>query len=230
MQVSERAILDEGQSKILSLIFLFIMQLGIGLGSLAFFVIGITYIDDNSKSVDSPAAIAIALGANILGLQFGSALSLCVGSSSGSWWIGWTILAPLVFTFGMVLGLFPRQLVKTVIHNAAQRIIEETSTAIRLSTYIDDPSFWPSLKRLFLNKLLVFNCLSIMFIQGAFINFNLQEENYLQSRFYMPVSEVDGLLQEWNARFISYFLKPPVAAVSILVGGLAFAKVKLSAR
>lgn len=205
----------------------------LGLGSLAYYTIGITYIDDNSQSLDSPAVIATALAAKMFGLQIGSTLILGVGAVSLGWWLGWVILGPLVFISGVILGLFPKKLPKTVIHQAAQRIIEDSRSrhfGSQLSTYIDDTDFGPSVKRLFSNKLLMFNIVGIMFIQAAAINYMLQEESYLQSRFYLPYNEEDGLEQEWKARYVAYFLRPPIAAAAMLIGGLVIAKLKLSGR
>lgn len=98
------------------------------------------------------------------------------------------------------------------------------------STYLDDSSFWPSLKRLFNNRLLMCNVLSLMFLQSGVLNFNLQEESYLQSRFFLPYNEQDGLTQEWTSAFVAYFLKPPVMAVGMLIAGLVISKTQLSAR
>ncbi|XP_067623989.1 solute carrier organic anion transporter family member 1A1 isoform X2 [Eurosta solidaginis] len=230
---TEKLTLTVQQAQLSTLILLFVLQFVLGLGSLAFYTIGLTYLDDNSPSIDSPAVLATVLGGRIFGLQVGSLLVLGVGASGLGWWLGWIILAPIVLISGIVLGLFPKHLPKTAIHQAAQRIIEETQTRTfgsQFSTYIDDVAFGASIKRLFTNKLLMCNLLGIMFIMSAYVNFELQEESYLQSRFFLPYSEEDGLLQEWEARFVAYFLRPPVAAVGVLVAGLIIAKLKLTGR
>uniref|UniRef100_A0A034W6D8 Solute carrier Organic anion transporter family member 1A1 n=1 Tax=Bactrocera dorsalis TaxID=27457 RepID=A0A034W6D8_BACDO len=229
----QKSILTAQQAQLSTLILLFVLQFALGFANLAFYTIGTTYLDDNSASIDSPAVIGTALAGRIFGLQVGSFVVLGVGATTLGWWLGWLILAPLVLLSGIVLGLFPKRLPKTVIHHAAQRIIEETQTRTfgsQFSTYIDDVGFGPSLKRIFTNKLLMCNLLGIMFIFSATVNFELQEESYLQSRFFLPYSEEDGLLQEWEARFVAYFLRPPVAAVGILVLGLIISKLKLSGR
>ncbi|XP_017464062.1 PREDICTED: solute carrier organic anion transporter family member 1A5 isoform X1 [Rhagoletis zephyria] len=221
------------QTQLSTLILLFVLQFALGFGSLAFYTIGVSYLDDNSQSIDSPAVIATALAGRIFGLQVGSFVVIGVGVAKLGWWLGWIIIAPLVLISGILLSLFPKRLPKTVIHQAAQRIIEETHTRTfgsQFSTYIDDVGFGPSLKRLFTNKLLMCNLLGIVFIWSAYVNFELQEESYLQSRFFLPYSEQDGLLQEWEARFVAYFLRPPVAATGTLVLGLIIAKLKLTGR
>lgn len=225
--------LDPDQSRLGTLVLLFILQFFIGMGNLAFFVIGITYVDDNSESLDSPAVIGAALGASVAGIQVGYFITIVVSVTSASWWFGWAVLGPLIFVSGVLLGLFPRRLVKTVVHHTAQRIIEETADnrfGSRMSAFIDDTGYWASLKRLARNKLLLFNTLSLTFILGAVLNYAAQEEKYISSRFYIPFSEENGLLDEWNLRFISYFLMPPVAGVALLVSGLIISKLKLSAR
>nr|XP_014086918.1 solute carrier organic anion transporter family member 1A1 [Bactrocera oleae] len=229
----QKSILTAQQAQLSTLILLFVLQFALGFANLAFYIIGTTYLDDNSASIDSPAVLGTALAGRIFGLQVGSFIVLGVGATTLGWWLGWLILAPLVLLSGILLGLFPKRLPKTVIHHAAQRIIEETQTRTfgsQFSTYIDDVGFGPSLKRIFTNKLLMCNLLGIMFIFSAYVNFELQEESYLQSRFFLPYSEEDGLLQEWEARFVAYFLRPPVAAVGILVLGLIISKLKLSGR
>ncbi|XP_017065364.2 solute carrier organic anion transporter family member 1A1 [Drosophila eugracilis] len=229
----QKLTLTEAQSSTLTLAMLFVLQLALGMGGLAYYTIGVSYIDDNSLSQDSPAVIAAALAARIFGQQAGSFLVLGVGLTNVGWWLGWVILAPFIFVGAVLLGLFPKRLPKTVIHQAAQRIIEQSNMRTfgsQFSTYLDDSDFWPSLKRLFNNRLLMFNLLSIMCVQSALVNYGLQEESYLQSRFFLPYNEQDGLTAEWRSAFVSYFLKPPVMAVGMLVSGLIISKAQLSAR
>ncbi|XP_055915762.1 solute carrier organic anion transporter family member 1A5 [Eupeodes corollae] len=225
--------LDPDQSRLGTLVLLFVLQFFIGMGTLAFFVIGITYIDDNSQSIDSPAAIGAALCASITGIQVGYFITMVVTVISASWWLGWAILGPLVFVLGILLGLFPRRLVKTVVHHTAQRIIEETGQrefGSRMSAFVDDTGYWASLKRLTRNKLLLCNTLSLTFILGGVLNYFDQSEKYISSRFFIPFSEENGLMDEWNLMFVSYFLMPPVAGIAVLVSGLVISKLKLSAR
>ncbi|KAH8308417.1 solute carrier organic anion transporter family member 1A1 [Drosophila kikkawai] len=229
----QKLTLTEAQSSTLTLAMLFVLQLALGMGGLAYYTLGVSYIDDNSLSQDSPAVIAAALAARVFGQQMGSLLVLGVGLTHVGWWLGWVIIAPFIFVGAVMLGLFPKRLPKTVIHQAAQRIIEQSNMRAfgsQFSTYLDDSDFWPSLKRLFNNRLLMFNLLSIMCVQSAVVNFGLQEESYLQSRFFLPYNEQDGLTEEWTSAFVSYFLKPPVMAVGMLISGLIISKARLSAR
>ncbi|XP_062142026.1 solute carrier organic anion transporter family member 1A6 isoform X1 [Drosophila sulfurigaster albostrigata] len=229
----QKLTLTEEQSSTLTLAMLFVLQLALGMGSLAYYTLGVSYIDDNSLSQDSPAVIGVILAARAFGQQIGSFLVLGVGLTNVGWWLGWIILAPCIFVGAVLLGLFPKRLPKTVIHQAAQRIMEQTNLrgfGSQFSTYMDDTNFWPSLKRLFSNRLLMVNLMSIMFLQSGVLNYTLQEESYLQSRFFLPYNEQDGLAQEWRASFVSFFLRPPVMAMGMIVAGLIISKAQLSAR
>ncbi|KAH8403159.1 hypothetical protein KR222_006202 [Zaprionus bogoriensis] len=229
----QRLTLTEAQSSTVTLVMLFVLQLALGMGVLAYYTLGISYIDDNSLSTDSPAVIGVILAGRAIGQQVGSFLVIGVGLTNVGWWLGWVILAPAIFVSAVLLGLFPKRLPKTVIHQAAQRIMEQTNMrgfGSQYSTYMDDADFWPSLKRLFNNRLLMCNVLSLMFLQSGVLNFNLQEEAYLQSRYFLPYNEQDGLTQEWSSAFVAYFLRPPVMAVGMLISGLVISKAQLSAR
>lgn len=41
----------------MTIVVLFILQAGIALGNIAFYCLGITYMDDNTKEINSPALI-----------------------------------------------------------------------------------------------------------------------------------------------------------------------------
>ncbi|KAI9583900.1 organic anion transporting polypeptide 33Eb isoform 1-T1 [Glossina fuscipes fuscipes] len=219
------------QSRYLNLIMLFILQLFLGLSSLAFYTIGLTYIDDNSKVFDSPAMIGITLAAKFFGLESGSLLTLSVDAANLGWWLGWIIIAPAVCISGILLALFPRKLPRDVHKlDSGNNVDNNSENEPESIPFIDDPDYGASMKRLFGNKLLMFNVASLMFIKGATINYALQEEKYLQSRFFLAYSEENGLAQEIRARFVLLFVKSPAAAISMIIGGLIISKMKLTSR
>lgn len=227
---------------------LFILQLFIGLGNIVYFSIGIGYIDDNSRKSDAPAGIGAVIAAKVFGSQLGNALTFIVSKTPLGWWLGWVIISPLLFISGVVICLFPRKLVKTVVRQAAQQIyrtnsqrdlrsasqssLPTTPTAKRQieMAYIQDFRYCPSSLRILTNKPLMFNILGAMFIMAAVMNYQAQEDNYAQSRFYLPSSSDNEMLSGWNNRYLSYMLKPPVIAATILIGGLVIAKLKPAAR
>lgn len=217
-----------------TLALLFVLQLGIALGIIAFYTLGFSYLDDNVYEHESPALIAAALAARFWGTQIGSLVSLVVGWTSFDWFLGWIILAPLLFIIGFLAVMFPKRLLSTVVRQAADNILE-TSTNNSLASlsnrkFIADISFCPSFTRVITNKIVILNVLAAVFVQTGIINFFRYESEYLQSRFFLPTSEADGLLNEWTSQLVSNLLKPPILALAILVSGLIIAKANPPAR
>lgn len=217
-----------------TLVLLFVLQFGIALGIIAFYTLGFSYLDDNVYEHESPALIAAALAARFWGTQLGSLVSLIVGWSSFDWFLGWIVLAPILFTIGFFAVMFPRRLLSTVVRQAADNILE-TSTNNSLASlsnrkFIADIDFCPSFTRVITNKIVIFNVLAAVFVQTAIINFFRYESEYLQSRFFLPTGEADGLLNEWTSQLIANLLKPPILALAILVSGLIIAKANPNAK
>lgn len=219
--------MDDSHGMIL-LILLFCLQLGMALGIIAFYTLGFSYLDDNVSEHESPALLAGALAAKFWGFQFGFFTSLLVGMTSFSWFLGWVILAPLLFIIGFLAVMFPRRLLSTVVKQAANSILESSTNSRHASLantkFIADVSFFPTILRLFTNATLMLNILAAVFVQTAIINFTRHEANYLQSRFFLPTSEADGLNNEWTSQLATSLLKPPMIALAILVAGLLIAK------
>lgn len=218
----------EGTHGIATLILFFVLQLGIALGMIAFYALGFSYLDDNVNEHESPALIAGALAAKFWGFQLGSLLAIFVEFTSLGWFLGWILLSPILFIIGFLALMFPRRLLSTVVKQAANFILESATNSSHASLantkFIADISFFPTLYRLITNKILLLNIFAAVFIQTAFINFSRHEANYLQSRFFLPTSEADGLNNEWTSTLITALLKPPMIALSILVAGLIIAK------
>uniref|UniRef100_A0A336KHU9 CSON010641 protein n=1 Tax=Culicoides sonorensis TaxID=179676 RepID=A0A336KHU9_CULSO len=224
---------SEKSHTITTQILLFVVQFVIGLGNIAFYCLGLSYLDDNLKEHESPAYLGGVLAARLWGSQVGSAIAFLIEAVKVGWWVGWTIITPFVFTIGFLIVLFPRRLLQTAVQLAANRILETMSNvqhSVSPFRYLADIAFWPSIRRLVSNKILMFNVIGFMFLQTAIINFQAQEENYLQSRFFLPTSEADGLSDEWTSRLITYLLTPPLVGLSVLVAGLVIAKINPSPR
>jgi hypothetical protein len=217
-----------------TLVVLFVVQLTIALANVAFYCLGLSYMDDNSREHESAALIGGALAAKYWGSQFGLGVSLLVGFTPFGWWLGWAILAPPLFVAGLFIALFPKRLLSTVVRLAANNIIETATNTSQLSLsqhkLLADINFFPSIRRLLSNKILMFNVIATVFLETAIFNFVFHESNYLQSRFFLPSSEADGINNEWTSRTVTFLLKPPLVALSILVAGLIIAKANPSVR
>lgn len=212
---------------ITTLIGLFILQTGISYGFIAFYTLGLTYLDDNALEHNIPALIGAALAGRYIGFILGNGLSIFVHGVSLGWWLGWAIIAPILFVIAVIIGLFPRRMLKTI--NRESTATATNSNQIR-AKFLSDISYFSSISRIFRNKILLLNIFATVFIQTALINFALQEQNYLQSRFLFPVDDSDVLDNEWTSRTLSKLIGPLLVALAILLGGLVIAKTTPSAR
>ncbi|XP_058819784.1 solute carrier organic anion transporter family member 74D [Topomyia yanbarensis] len=219
---------------ITTLVLMFIAQALIGIANVTFYCLGMSYLDDNLREHQSPSHIACALAARVWGHQFGLAIVLAVGATTLGWWLGWVIIAPIIFVFGFLLSLFPKRLLSTLVRQAADEIIEtatnDSHQSLTGNKWLADIALAASLKRVFTNGILIFNVLALVFIQTGVINFNAHEQNYLQSRFFLPTSNVNGLNDEWTSRLITNLLRAPVVALAMVVAGLIIAKANPSPR
>lgn len=169
-----------------------------------------------------------------LGYQCGYSLSLLLHETGLGWWFGWSIIAPIIFILAIVVSLYPSRLLATAVRQAADTIVETAISNSQLSLargkLLSDISFSSSIKRIFRNKILLLNILATVFIETALINYALQEQNYLQSRFHLPADSSELLNNEWTSRTITKFLQPLMMALAILIGGLVIAKANPSSR
>lgn len=195
---------------------------------IAFYTLGFSYLDDNVNEHESPALLAGALAARFWGVQMGFFTSLIVGLTPFGWFLGWVFLAPVLFIIGFLAVMFPRRLLSTVVRQAANSILESATNSshasLANSKFIADIAFFPTLFRLFTNKILLLNIFAAVFVQTAYVNFTRHEANYMQSRFFLPTSEADGLNNEWTSQLVTSLLKPPMVSLAILVAGLIIAK------
>lgn len=217
-----------------TLIGLFLLQTGIAYGFIAFYTLGLTYLDDNALEHNAPALIGGALAGRYIGFTFGNLLAFFTYGVSLGWWLGWAIISPILFIIASLIGLFPRRMIDTIVRQAADTIVETATNSSQLSLsrtkYLSDISFISSIGRLFRNKILLLNIFATVFIQIALINFSMQQDNYLQSRFLMPIDDSNVLNNEWTSRTLSKLIQPISVALAVLLGGLAIAKATPSPR
>lgn len=191
-------------------------------------------IQERKQNINFEHFAGAALAGKYLGYQCGYSLSLLLQETSLGWWFGWSIIAPIIFILAIVVGLFPSRLLATAVRQAANTIVETAISSSQLSLargkLLSDISFVSSIKRILRNKILLLNILAAVFIETALVNYALQEQNYLQSRFLLPADSSELLKNEWTSRTITKFLQPVMVALAILIGGLVIAKANPSSR
>ncbi|XP_033611348.1 solute carrier organic anion transporter family member 74D isoform X2 [Cryptotermes secundus] len=187
-----------------TLVLMFLLQLGAGLGGISVLSHGMVYVDDNVEKRDSAALI------------------------------GWPILSTLIFLVAILISMFPTQLPSQAVKEMAASIVDlARGVRIQEPTDPKESStgFLWSLRRLLTNRIIVLNTLATVCLQTAMSNYLALEDKYLESKFYIPKpSEAAGGFQDpWTSRLIISLLKPPLVALHILVSGLAISKIKMRA-
>lgn len=224
----ERFSIAEVPHAITTLIGLFIIQMGISYGFIAFYTLGLTYLDDNAIEHNVPALIGAALAGRWFGFFLGTLLSVFTHELGLGWWLGWCVISPVLFIISIFIGLFPRRMIQTVVRAAADTIVETATNSSQLSLsrtkFLSDVSFFSSLNRILKNKILLLNIFATVFIHTALVNFALQEKNYLQARFLIPADDSNVLNNEWTSRTLSKLIQPVVVGLAVLIGGLIIAK------
>lgn len=219
-------IIQEKAHAITTLALLFVLQVVIAIAHIVYVTLGLSYLDDNLEEHESPGFIATAIAAKFWGPQVGLAVALGVGYSPFSWWFGWVLISPILFILGILVSLFPRRLISSMVKEAANEIVEVATNSSQMSLgpnkAMEDANFWPAFKRLITNKILIFNVIAAVFLQTAIVNFFFFEHNYMQSRFFFPDSH--SLSGDWTSRIVTSLLKPPMVALSIIVAGMIIAK------
>ncbi|CAG2114593.1 unnamed protein product [Medioppia subpectinata] len=160
-----------------------------GFGYTTFWVIGTPYIDDNVSKNNSPMYLSIITSLRLIGPAGGFLLSGLVlrfyenpffdpGVNRrdprfiGAWWIGFVAIGVLLLVASLPLFLFPPQFksAHVKINN-----IRDNKTSLK--------GMLQSVKRLFKNKLFVFNLAGNVFRHTGFGGYYINKTKYIESQF-----------------------------------------------
>ncbi|XP_054014166.1 solute carrier organic anion transporter family member 3A1 [Hylaeus anthracinus] len=225
------------------------VQVVSGVAQIAYFALGISYLDDNTKKKHAAAFIGIIIAVKIVGVLLGYILAwgcLRIDAETlttidsytdqiGAWWLGFPILTILLVVPSLLLSWFPRVLPSEVVEQAAASLLISASRynlAPKKAIKVGGAGFCETLNRLFLNKILVCHVLAFTLSIMAIVNFMGYENLIIESKFHVP--KPTGMLLGFNdpmpSRLISNFLKPILIGLIVTVTGLVISKAKPSAR
>lgn len=185
-------------SSIIPLVLIFLSQFVLGIGNTIYYSLGQSYLDDNTKKTNTPIMFAYALSLRMFGPVIGFALgyfslSIFIDPTKtplisdkdqrwlGAWWLGWLIIGFSVLLFAILIGMFPKEMIKNrkKIERRLSDIpkvllaeeMQKNSTSAEcerreslISTAAPNIKDFPSaLLRLLKNKLLMFNIWAAVF-------------------------------------------------------------------
>lgn len=195
----------------LTVLALFLLHFATGISRIAYWSLGIAYVDDNSLSRSSPYVIGLILALK----QFGPFSGLFISYFSttnfynGLCWLGASIVVLIV---AFLIGMFPTKMIDNEFRNA--------------SYSNEDPGYFPSLKRIFTNKIIILSGSAMIFVLTVIVNATAIEEEYIESVFYVPSSYYSLFNSILSLRYLFTILKPTIAATAIFVSGFLIHRVR----
>ncbi|KAG8187153.1 hypothetical protein JTE90_020031 [Oedothorax gibbosus] len=171
---------------------------GIGFGNLAYYAVGLAYMDDNAKKKNTPIYLAFAYALRLLGPLVGFLMSYFFlkyyenpfvdpgfGPEDprwiGGWWMGFMLQGVLVMIFSAPIALFPRRLPGHKLAAATVRKGEGLGSNLA--------GLWAALKRLGKNPIYIFlviNTIGVIF--GGFGHY-IMLPKYMENQFRVSASQ-----------------------------------------
>jgi hypothetical protein len=207
-----------------------------GIGTSFFYSFGLPYIDDNISKNSSPVVLSVVMAGRTVGpalgyILGGSTLKMYVSPGRGgdlkegdpgflgAWWLGFIIIAVTTSIVAPFLALFPERL-PSEDDTEAKRMEKERKEELQTTReYVVDTI--NCAKRLFKNKVYVFNSLSTIFFLFGFIGFGTFVPKYFEYHFRRNASSSGrsgGLSKSLGS------------VIGILLSGVVLAKFKFRAR
>ncbi|XP_065221762.1 solute carrier organic anion transporter family member 74D-like [Planococcus citri] len=220
-------------------VILFIAQFISGLGGTLYHTLGVSYMDDNVKRSKTPLLLSFTYFIRSLGPVLGYFLSsVCLKFYIapdltpsidnkdprwlGAWWLGWIILAVLIFIFSTLITMFPKTLPKTAIrkHKTAFALGKDPvqPTAELPASFSD---MITTFKRLFTNYVLLCNNLAAIFYVLGAMPFFIFLPKYMEIMYAQSASFASLTTGTVGLAFTS---------LGILLSGFILSKYKPKAR
>jgi len=158
-----------GVTQIAALGLFFLCKLMMGVAGATYWTLGVAYMVDAISPVAVPAALGLCYIAGYLGGFFGSLLaSACL--SQDKWWLGWPIMSVCQATVAFLLFRLPANIREGVQLEPSLKLVSNT------------------LKRLFNNKILIFDTLSMVFFLFSTTNGSYMAK-FVEFQFHVSPSK-----------------------------------------
>uniref|UniRef100_A0A0A9XNJ6 Solute carrier organic anion transporter family member n=3 Tax=Lygus hesperus TaxID=30085 RepID=A0A0A9XNJ6_LYGHE len=165
-----------------------------GIGTSAYYTLGAAYLDDNVTKNKFPLLFAVAACMRYVGPTLGYLLAsytlkqyinadvtpnfgLDDSRWIGAWHLGWIPLAVVEFIMAIAMAFFPRTLPREAIRRQNSQIYSKP----KKHTSIDD--FMKTVKRLFNNRILMFNTFSTTFYIFGLMGYWIFMPKYIETQF-----------------------------------------------
>ncbi|CAG2105376.1 unnamed protein product [Medioppia subpectinata] len=153
-----------------------------GVGYTAYWVFGLTFVDDSVSKTSSPLYMSM-LG--ILKMVGPAGVDIHVTNTDprfiGAWWLGFLVIGALLFLVNLPMFLFPKQL-----QGASVKEIDRVK-------YINNQGFMDCTKRLLTNPLFMFNLIGIALRYVGYGGYGTTKPKYMESQYRVSGSKANLL-------------------------------------
>ncbi|GFY77669.1 solute carrier organic anion transporter family member 4C1 [Trichonephila inaurata madagascariensis] len=208
---------------LVAIIILFIANFLNGFGSMAYYTIGVPYLDDNVKKKNSPLYLGTMFALRIVGPTLGFMLSsFCLKFYEnpfvdpgydkndpkwiGAWWMGFIILGFAIFFVSLPIAFFPKEMHNYKSSDESDTSVENSVTGLILS-----------MKKLIKNPILMFHTLSIVFQINGLFGYFVYMPKYMESQYQKSAS---------SASLFSGTVTMIAMVIGVFLGGYCIHKIK----
>lgn len=142
--------------------------------------------------------------------------------------VAWLVLSTLIFLAGIGIALFPKRLPTATMRDAVNSILDLANGIEREERgeeRVEKPGFWTVFYNLLKNKILMVTIFAGVFMSTALVNFEMFQNYFYQSRFYVPISsDQSGFDDNSLTEIVTNILLRPFIAINLLASGLILAK------
>ncbi|XP_072401918.1 solute carrier organic anion transporter family member 74D-like [Diabrotica undecimpunctata] len=235
---------EEGNSS--PQLILFAAQFISGIGGSLYHTLGVSYMDDNIKRSKTPALFSFTYFIRMLGPALGYALaSLCLKIYVnpnltptidnqdprwlGAWWLGWIILAIVIFFLSTLLALFPKTLPRAAVRKELLKRQMSRQPSKASSMKAEEDSDIPrsfkdmikTFKRVMHNRTLMMNNFAAVFYFLGYMPYWIFLPKYIETQYRQSASASSLITGSMGLVF---------SAFGILLSGIVISKYKPKAR
>ncbi len=222
---------DQAPKSVSSMVVMFLGIFVTGFANQMFYAFGLPYVDDNSKSEQSPLRMSFVMASRVSGPALGSILGavflkiyINIGEDPGfeeghpswlgAWWLGPLLISCGLILFGPLMTLFPGKM-----PNQAQKQQEHDTQPETAREWLDE--FMVVVRRLASSKVYMLNMWSACTLLFGIIGFFQFFPKYLEYQFYQKASTSGSVGSVMNLA---------LTAIGIVASGFVMSRWKFTAR
>uniref|UniRef100_A0A1I8PZI4 Solute carrier organic anion transporter family member n=2 Tax=Stomoxys calcitrans TaxID=35570 RepID=A0A1I8PZI4_STOCA len=223
-------------------VLLFVAQFIAGVGGSLYYTLGVSYMDDNTEKSKAPAMLSISYFFGLLGPSLGYTLaSICLriyiaplltpiinnrdSRWLGAWWMGWIIMACVIFCCSLLIFLFPKELPMTAARRKIQDLRAKEENMGKSVEHLEEKTSFSDMLRtfkLFLrNKIVLYNSSSNVFYFFGYVPYWIFAAKYIEIQYRQSAA---------TSSIVTGTVALAFSAIAILLSGAIISKYKPRAR